>query len=221
MNLQTQSLLAHIQSGAKYDDSDVIVKNILFDIDSEIDVLEQQINTTLGLIEKNMSTSNKLHEFGSVSLPNTTQYNELCGFLSTALFDDFKHDTCRTQLHIEWKEYFHGLYDTVVIPSSTDRTHTHIMFQTIPSYFTNFITEPQEPEQTDRLYEKIQYIRDLFKRLKNENERLVIPDFAEQCQRNLSKQVSLRMNNIALTNEIRAVEKQIETYRYILKWSVK
>ena len=135
MNLQILSLQTMVKSGFKYDDNDPIVKNVVFDVDCLAYELDSKILKLNKRIQNCRRGLRKLSDFGTIKLPNMNKYDNLVEEISTLLFDNIDYDLLKTHQQIEWKEYFHGLYDLVVVPYHHDKTHYVQMIQETLKYF--------------------------------------------------------------------------------------
>lgn len=217
MNLQFESLLSYIKTGAQYDDDSPIVRNVMDDIE----------NANYQLDHKNIKDVLKFEEL-SKSIKsfrphiNVSKYNKIVEDLSVELFDMFVKTLIRTELHAEWKEYFHSLYDLIVIETDNDidELYLHIIFKEMYSYWNTF-EQPQQLHQTDKLYPLVSSIRELFEALEDEHFRLVDDRLQSKIVNHCNKNIEKSKECCRLNNQIRNNEKILDTYRDILQWSKK
>jgi len=216
MNLQFESIRSYIKTGAPYDDDNQIVKNIMFDID--------KANFELG--HKNTKQILKLEAISNSTRSfkprvDTSKYNRILEDLSGDLFDVFRKSLIKTELHAEWKEYFHCLYDLIVIDAERlDPLYLTIVLKETYKYW-NTLPVPETPKQSDKLYSLIFSIRELFNDLEDEHFRLTDDGLSKNLVAHLANNTEKSRECCKLNNQIRENEKVLDIYQEILQWSKK
>ena len=157
--------LALEQMQKPYDDSIPQIRDMLFDVHGYLLDLDHEI-------QKNRKSLHFLRErFMRLKLeePDLFLYNGIRDGIEFVLFDSF---TCTTSNHIKWKEYFHNLYNLVIIPR-TDRYASNILLFELLKYY-DILKAPDVPvEYGDPNHHKVYYLIDAFRRLKAAHGQLV------------------------------------------------
>ncbi len=217
MNLQMMSIEALMKSGVKYDDKNPILLNVIFDIecenrnlDFEIDVL----NTRIRNCNKNLID---LHDFKTIKIPNTSRYNQIIDELSDILFDEITYSLLTTNLHVEWKEYFHSLYDLVVFAHHHDRTHYIQMINETYKYY-GALEKPAALSPGDPLYVEFKSCEVLFEKLKQEHAKLLVPRLFKKIKRHFEILKKKRFHYMNLQLEMKKLIQKRMTFLRILNW---
>jgi len=218
MNLQFESLRAHIKSGAIYDEGPII-KNIVFDVERaniQIEKENTKIRARLEQIKKELNRDTTFDDMTFV----IDEYNECMEKLSHELFDMYTYDRIHTDRQVEWKEYFHFLYDMIVVDISEENTTTLILLYEIYMYW-NTIEEPTMLEQTDNLYGIVDSIRRHFGNLKNVHRKFTLDNIGSKLTKKYFESVSIRKERQSLTKALENNTRLLGIYGEILEWSIK
>lgn len=211
------SIEALMKSGVKYDDKNPILCNVIFDIERENRELDSKIHILNTRIRNYSRNLNDLHDFKTIKVPNTSRYNEIIDEVSDLLFDEITYSLITTNLHVEWKEYFHSLYDLVVFSHHHDRTHYIQMINETYKYY-GALEKPAALSPMDPLYVMFKSCEDLFEKLKQEHSRLVVPRLFRKIKRHVEILKKKRINYMNLQLEMRNLIKQRITFLNIITW---
>ena len=204
MNLQMIALLSLIKSGQKYDTEDPVIQNVLFDLKKLVHETDEIIKNKKKKIEY---ARKNLYRNVTPPLPNCKKYDEIVNDISTLLFDDISYNRTTTNEQIEWKEYFHGLYDLVVFPYHSDKTHYIQMVNEIYKYFTVLKPPEKHLEPGDPLYVDIEMCNDLFRHLKVEHKKMMVPKLFRKFRKIVEVQVSRRIKIRKMELEVKNLYK--------------
>jgi len=207
MNLQMLSLQTMVKSGIKYDCNNPIIKNVLFDVDCLAHDIDENISKLIKLIQKYRLDLRKFSDFGSIKLPDMYKYDIIVDEISTLLFDTMTYDTIKTHHQIEWKEYFHGLYDLVVIPYHNDKTHYIQMIQETFKYF-DILNIPSPILPSDPLYVNIETCRILFNRLKEEHKKMKVSKLIKKLKNHVHGQIKKRTSITQMVYDLNELYKK-------------
>jgi len=217
MSLQFDSLRAFIKTGAIYDDENPIIKNIVYDVDRANHALERE-NI------KNLFEISKLKSCRWVEMyrPEIDQYCKYLDRLSEELFDNFKYVRVETDEQVEWKEYFHSLYELIVVDVDEDRpdTTTSLLFQELYKHWDTF-TEPKHLKPKDKLYPIVESIRRKFRDLKTAHYEFTKYDSKQTIINNHFKDVAIRKKHNSLLRSIDNNDRILDAYSEILRWAKK
>ena len=148
------------------------------------------------------------------------RYDKIVSRISDCLFEEITyHDNIRTVEQSLLKEYYHALYELVIIPEIKDITNQHMMANEALAYY-DVLEVPKQLEPTDILYPTVLYIGDLFRQLKDENKKLVKKSFKITAQEEMKKIQQLRAEYVTVGNQITANEATIKKYGMVMKWSL-
>ena len=126
-----------------------------------------------------------------------------------------------TELHAEWKEYFHSMYDMIVIDTERfDPLYLKIVMKEMYSYW-KVLPQPRKLKQNDKLYPLVTSIWGLFCNLNDEHFRLVDDRLENKIVNHFVKNVDNSKECCRMNNQIRENEKVLDIYREILQWSKK
>jgi hypothetical protein len=139
--------------------------------------------------------------------------------ISNLLFDDMSYDTITTPEQLEWKEYFHGLYDMVIFPYHSDRTHYIQMINELYKYFN--ILKPPEKQLVpgDPLYVDVRTCQELFKKLKTEHKKMMVRKLFKKMKKNVEEQVRRRLQHKKLELKLKKLAELRSDCLEMLKWS--
>jgi len=216
MNLQFESLRSYIKTGVPYDDDNQIVKNVILDIENADYKLKHE---NLKLILQLEETKKNIRSCKPTV--NITRYNMIVDYISNDLFDMFRRSMIKTELQAEWKEYFHSLYDLIVVDIERfDDLYLSIIFTEMYSYW-NLLPVPKKLDQNDKLYPLVSSIWGLFCNLRDEHFRLVNNRLSRKIVDHFEKNIDTSKECCRISNQIQDNEKMLDIYREILQWSIK
>jgi len=218
MNLQFEALRAYIKTGAEYDDDNMIVKNVIFDITTSKFKINQEITKDILKLSKLRKTISDYSILTPYSKMN--KYNKFIIKLSDELFDEFDLEKVCTDLHCEWKEYFHSLYELVVLELvDFDLVTANIMIKEVYKYWTLFEV-PDKLEPFDRMYSLVESIYQKFRELKEIHKELIDENIESRLLKQHLKVIKFRKETIQIGKKIRDNEKVIDIYTEIINWSM-
>jgi hypothetical protein len=160
-----------------------------------------------------------MSEFSAIRIPESKEYDQLVDRISNLLFDDMSYERINTLDQIKWKEYFHGLYDMVVFPYQSDRTHYIQMINELYKYFNVLEPPSNQLEPGDPLYIDVRLCQDLFKQLKVEHKKLLIPKMFKKMKKNVENQIKRRVDHKNMELKLRVLLKLRLDCAEILRWS--
>jgi hypothetical protein len=207
MSLQLSSFQALINSGAKIDYDDPVIQNILFDIGKIRGTINESIKSVTNRLVHARSSLRSVADFNDIKYIDTYEYDRVLDEVGNLLFDEIPYNTILTRPHIEWKEYFHGLYDLVVFPYHNDRTHGMIVIQESYKYF-DVLKKPEPLSLFDPYYARFRNCEDLFNKLKMEHKKLMMPNMFKKLKRSLEKNVNARIRIVELEDRLVDLYKQ-------------
>jgi hypothetical protein len=217
MNLQFKSLRAHIDTGAEYDDSDPIVRNVIFDISAAKNKISHQI---IKDVLRHKEICKDIKSYKTKNPINVNKYMFIVDRLSGRLFDDFSVDNVTSERQAEWKEYFHSLYELVVVDYSEicDKTTQSIIINETYKYW-NLLDKPKKLKPTNKLYALVGSIQDLFEDLKVEHEKYTDQYFVDTIMDTCVNNINKRKEAIRIKNAISEKEDILRIYEEILQWA--
>ena len=183
MSLQSLALEKLVESGAPIDWDDPHIKNVLFDVRSTMLDLDHQIDQEYARLERLRSRLNF-----KMDVPSMETYTEIRMAIEDMVFDNF---VATEPQHAPWSEYFHALYDLVVV-ARFDRTTTLLLLVELGKYYT-VLKKPPDLEPNDKLYPLVAHILSLFRDLQAEHEKIRPVDLAGHLQRFTDFQVATRL----------------------------
>jgi hypothetical protein len=221
MNLQILAVQAHVRSGAVYDATDPIMNNVMFDINKlwyyandKIRALEVQVDN----LRRNILRSTN---FKTISAPNVDTYDSLAYEFADILFDDITYDRITTKNQIEWKEYFHAVYDLVVFPYIHDHTHFLQMVNELYKYFDVLKPPEKQLDPGDPLYVDATACMDLLRKMKSEYKTMMVPKLAEKLNNDVRTQVEKRYKHKMLELKLESLETIRRDCSEIIQWTKK
>ena len=218
MNLQFESLRAHIKSGAIYDDSPII-KNIVFDVERANVQIENENSKILIRLDKIKKELDRDTTFDDMTF-EIDEYNECIDILSRELFDVYTYDRIQTDRQVDWKEYFHFLYDMIVVEIIEENMSTMILLNEIYKYW-NTIEEPTMLEQADNLYGIVDSIRRKFGDLQDAHHKFTLGNIESRLTKKYFESVAIRKERQSLTKTLENNTRLLGMYGEILGWSIK
>jgi len=200
-SLQHHSIDALIQSGFKYDGNNMVIENVIF----EVDQLKTKVEKEIEDLQEDYKFLQKVKNKQSYS--NVSQkFYDLIEYISKELFDDFTYSESTTSHEeVEWKEYFHCVYEHVV-PDAT-QPHNNRIWEILPE-------PPTDLNMNYTRWPLINSIKNNFVRLKVESKK------SQSLKEVLHTQINLGKEMFFLRNEIIEKSKTLSTYYRIIEWSM-
>ena len=200
LSLRHLALDAHIGTGVKYNGNDMAIEDVIFETDQLRDKLEKEIED----LQEDFKFTQKVKNAARQNFSN--KFWGLVGKISNELFDDFSYsDVTTTDGEVEWKEYFHCVYEAV-IPDDT-QTYNHCIWDTLPH-------PPSDLDNTHRGWAIIRDIKNKFEQLKVEGGKVDTLVDILKYQTQVGKEV------LKLKKEIIEKSKIREVYHRIIDWSM-
>ncbi len=200
LSLRHLALDAHIGTGAKYNGNDMAIEDVIFEVDQLRDRLEKEIED----LQEDLKFTQKIKNSKVQNFSN--RFWKLTEEISTELFDEFSYsDVATTDGEVEWKEYFHSVYDTVVPEES--QIYVHQVWGVLPQ-------PPKNLDNTHGTWPLIRSIRRKFDQLKIEGGKVDTLTDVLSYQTNLGKEL------INLKKQIAERSKTLSLYYRIIDWSM-
>ena len=201
VSLQHITLDTLIKAGHKYDGMNTVIENVIFEVEQsrqmmiiEVDDLQEEYKLLKKIKDREMC-SNYSQKF----------YN-IIDDISTELFDDFLHsENIETDIQVEWKEYFHCVYDAVV-PVECE-PYNKLIWTIIPS-------PPKDLDTNDKLYPLVTSIKRKFDALRKEGDNFKSQKEILETQMRHGKEL------LRIKLENREKLKMLSLYDRIIKWSM-
>jgi hypothetical protein len=142
--------------------------------------------------------------------------------LTIELFEDFSWNKIRNKHQVDWKEYFHNLYDLIIADYDSDHASNLIVAREIINYH-NVIQEPDELVFSDRLYPIISNIKSLFNRLKTEQRKTAdkLSSMKSIVYNTHKVSTEIQYDIIEWQSAIRKLERENDLYNEIINWSTR
>ena len=156
-------------------------------------------------------------EMIDIDLDNVYKIHDM---ISRELFDHFTWERVTTNIQASWKEYFHLLYDLIVVDYTSDHAGNVLLARAVTRYHDVFV-EPEKVEPVDKLYSVISSLRSLFDILKNEQVKVCtgLKGMKHTLREFQSKMTSIQHIILSLENELAMEEEDEQKYLKIVKWS--
>jgi len=220
MNLQFEALGSYIKTGALYDDTNIFLKNVIYDVEKERGRLA---HATIKIIKRIDVISNHIN---NVSIPNSrtklSRYTELVSSVSNELFDVFLSHTLTTPLHVEWKEYFHSLYDLIIISDVVDYDDTFISIAIKELYkYWDVLEAPKRLNTTDPQYTIVERILDMFMELRLLHKQMIHENIDDTIRKSHANRVRLHKESLTLKKQLDHDDELLAKYDEMIRWSSK
>jgi len=213
MNLPVLALQTLVRSGAEYT-NEPVVDNVLHDVK----MLAHETDEKIARLVKRMDNyRGHLRKFSHLRVRESQRYEDIADEISHVLFDVIDYNRVTTRQQVEWKEYFHGLYEMVIIPYHEDHTYRIQMIQEIFKYF-DILKEPPPLEPNDPLYVHMSHCRDLFARLKREHRNMKVSNLAKKLKKLVHIQIEKRCQLIHMNKEYKSLQQLRLDCAEMLKW---
>jgi hypothetical protein len=221
MNLQILAAQAHMRSGAVYDATDPIMNNVMFDIaklsyetTDKIRVLQVQVDN----LRKNIF---RYTGFKTIRSPDIMRYENLSDEFADILFDSITYERITTRNQIEWKEYFHGVYDLVVFPYIRDHTHFIQMVNELYKYFDVLKPPEKQLEPGDPLYVDTKACMDLLHKMKSEYRNMTTMKLSKKLNKDVQVQVEKRYRHRMLELKLESLISIRQDCNELIQWTKK
>jgi len=212
MSLQTLALEKLVQSGAPYDAECPIIKNVLFDVNCILLDMEYDLEkdyTNLCMLRKRIL-------YCKLKKPNMSMYTAIRIQIEDCLFDEFYPESVE---QIVWNEYFHGLYDLVIIGGKFDLTTTIILFNTIFKYY-EALKVPPMLNANDPQYLIVHHLLGLFRSLRAEHAKLIIHDVPAHFQEAVDFRTRAKLAYTSARHIFESNRLLKGRYDAIVKWAI-
>lgn len=162
--LSHHALLALLSSGEPVDYEDPVIQDQIFSVKLARKSHTDKIRKLRESVGAKKSLAYKQANFRTMPPVNFYLIDKIVADISTQLFDNFIWECIDTPVQVAWKEYFHSLYELLVL-DRTDHIGNIIMTREIVSYH-DVLQEPTcQPSPKDVV---IFTLRGLFEDLKRE-----------------------------------------------------
>ena len=201
MNLQHLALIK-MSTSMEYPKDNPVIDNLVYEfgemkdhLDDDIDALESEINTSLNEPEADLD-----------------EYYDITHDIHEVLFRIFNYKTAvQTDLHVQWKEYFHCLYEHCVIDYDSEQFF-HFALKSF-----DLFEPPTDIDSTDSCYVIVQTLKELFDRLKQEHTRitghLMTPQKYKEFRLNKGRR------HLEMIQTHRSLRQQLDKLDGVLEWS--
>lgn len=216
-SLAHHALLAHIRSGKELDKSDPVIQDQLFSVKlakkSHLEKM-RKLRLDIGTMK---SKAYKNANFRGVAPVNYYMIDKTVQEISEQLFDIFTWDTIRTTVQTQWKEYFHSMYELLVIDRS-DHFGNLIAIKAIIGYHD--ILEPPscEPGVNDTV---IHNLKRLFATLKMEqvNAAKAVGDLTFQIREGVRHSIEIQTDLNNIHRELHILGEELRIFNEIIERS--
>lgn len=214
VTLAHQALLAHVRSGTLLDQSDPVIQDQLFSVRLEKKNHLERMKKIRQDIGQTKSKAYKYANFRGVAPVNYYVIDKLVVEISEQLFDVFTWDTAKTATQSAWKEYFHALYELLVIDRS-DHIGNLIMMKAIIGYHNVLEPPTCEPGVNDTV---IHNLKRLFAILKVEQvlAARAIGDLNFQIKEGVRMAIEVQSDLSNQHRELRVLGEEVSVFNEIL-----
>lgn len=201
LSLRHLALDAHIDTGVKYDGSNTVIEDVIFEVDQLRDHLEDDIDDLQEEFKVLQKTKNS-----KVRQDFSPRFWRIIDEISRELFEEFSYsEMITTDCEVEWKEYFHHVYDAVV--PEDRQPYNNLVWTILPK-------PPHDLDDTYRCWPVIKSIRGKFSILEAEAIK------ASTSLDVLKFQVQLGKEMVSIKNQIVHKSKALATCYRIIDWSM-
>lgn len=131
-----------------------VINDLIFEIEQIKEQLDDEIDNQESIINDSLQEDE----------PDLDDYYDISYDIYETLFRIFNYKTVvQSELHVQWKEYFHCLYEHCVIDYDSEQ-----FFHFIVKSFDLF-TPPEELSPSDPCYDIVRTLKNLFDKLKVEH----------------------------------------------------
>jgi len=148
--------------------------------------------------------------------------NKIIKQLTIELFDEFSWNKVKNKNQVNWKEYFHNLYDLIVCDFDSDHPSNLIVAREIVHYH-NVLKQPVEMDMNDKFYPIIGNINYLFNRLKDEQRKIAnkLSNMKDCIRDTMMESTNIQYDIIEWQSAVRKLERENDVYYEILRWSTR
>jgi hypothetical protein len=148
--------------------------------------------------------------------------NKIINQLTIELFDDFSWNKVKNKNQVNWKEYFHNLYDLIVCDFDSDHPSNLIVAREIINYH-NILKQPNEMDFNDKFYPIIGNINYLFNKLKDEQRKVAdrLRNMKDCIRDTMRETTHIQYEIIEWQSAVRKLERENDVYYEILRWSTR
>ena len=216
-SLAHHALLAHIRSGKELDKSDPVIQDQIFSVKlakkSHLEKM-RKLRLDIGTMK---SKAYKNANFRGVAPVNYYMIDKTVQEISEQLFDIFTWDTVRTTGQTQWKEYFHSMYELLVIDRS-DHIGNLIAIKAIIGYHDVLEPPSCEPGVNDTV---IHNLKRLFATLKMEqvNAAKAVGDLTFQIREGVRHSIEIQTDLNNIHRELRMLGEELRIFNEIIERS--
>jgi hypothetical protein len=214
LSLGHQALLTLVKSGIEVDFSDPVIRDQFFSVNVKKTEHLQRMHHLRAQLAQKKSKAYKIGNFRSIAPVQFYMIDKVAFEIADDLFDVFTWDTVKTPAQTQWKEYFHSLYELLVLDRN-DHIGNLIMIKALVGYH-DVLEEPScEPDVNDTV---IHNLRRLFRTFKREqvlvSQNIGDLHFHMKESVRIAMEVQLDMN--AIHRELRQLYDEVRTFNEIL-----
>ena len=188
----------------RYDGNDPMIENVIFEVDQ---LYRQTYNEFIN--HRTLKPRRVPIRF------DTETYTTVMDYISEELFDVFTYDAMiQTPEQVLWKEYFHTLYECVMIDT---KDSFNLMASTLAYHDELESEKPKALESGDPCYHIVNRIDDAFKCIKVEQRKFLKQYDVHQ---DLKDCTDFGMKMLAWTKEFNVIRDRLDVYSSILNWSM-
>ena len=215
MSLLYQSAITLMNSGARFTDS-YILNDVIFSVDQEKVFIENKL-TEMDIEIKELTSKLHKYELSAMHKGKIYELSELLEHITHVLFDVFKYSEITDVIDVEWKEYFHVLYD-VYIPHQYEGCPIDVYSGLHSSYmlYDKFKLPDEEP-----VCDSAKYTQRLFVQFRELHSDIVSGcDLATFIENNRISKLTDSKRLVELYRQRAPLEKKLETYYSLIEWSM-
>ena len=218
MNLQILAAQVHMRSGAEYDATNPILNNVMFDVARLMYETCDNIKHLKKQAQNLRDNILSLSDFRTIRMPDIDRYSDLADQYADILFESITYDRMTTRVQMEWKEYFHGLYDLVVFPHISDRTHFIQMANELYKYFHVLKPPEKHLEPGDPLYVDTTACMDLIHKMKSEHRSIMTKKLTNKLNKHIQTQVNKRYKHRLLEIKLESLIRIRDDCYELIQW---
>lgn len=214
-SLAHHAFLAHLDSGNPVDYADPVIQDQIFSVKMAKKAHVDKIRSLRLEVGKKKSLAYKQANFRTISPVNYYIIDKVVQDISTQLFDNFIWECIDTPVQIAWKEYFHSLYELLVVDRS-DHIGNIIMIKEIIKYHDVLEEPSREPDQNDTV---IFTLKRLFSDLKREQKASAqaVGDVTFQMNQSLRLSVEIQHDLHNIYHQLRRLGQEVTVFTQILE----
>ena len=219
LNLAHRALLVFSENNPCDHDHPIIMDQIF---GAEMKRLENQERID-ALFKESNEIRDRIHDNTSLKRVeiNMNSMRKLVKKITYELFDVFKWSRITTEEQASWKEYFHMLYDVLVLEIEYDHTGTVLLLKAVTEYH-DILEVPVHVQYNDHLYPIIACIHQMFTDLKREQVEMSrsignVGDILRDTQKKATEAQHILLGLRRQINELKSDNKK---YMKLVKWSI-